>query len=701
MTRPSTERTSDWLRPVDDDEDDGFLSGPDDAEAKACLDDGNRSTLNLVPEALPVYMTIHRVRRLVLASIDDPYTLEHFRDPKMNALVVRPLVDRLYNPNDISTVYCLLANRVSFLRDQSKTVHQSVNVARATLCELLASRVLRRFHEDNPGPKGLLLLAHILVEGFDPFQGAPDVAKRRSRGRRSQPSRWPGQEDSANEKKVTALELAILSESKTFISSSACQRAVDAVHDGEIVYTPQSFMDILPDHYKRRPISLYDPRKAPLLNHHRLIVPRTRNLIELLQFVILLGLYVMTMVSRHSEFNPWEFAFIIYSAGWVLEKLAAIIEHGWEVHAQNLWAFLDITFTSIFGAYLLARLCDLLLDQLHSGWGLPILCIAAPIMLTRVAFNLLPNNIVFISLHAMMRDFTVLTFLATWCFTGFLLALQWLVAAGNDGREEFSWVVVGKWMLWIWFGLDGEGIEESVRFHTILGPALMISFAFLGNTLFLTILIAMLTNTFSKIIADETAEIQFRRAVLTFEGVKSDSIFAYPPPFNIIALVVLLPLKLVASARVFHVINVALIRTLNFFTLLLISFSERRRFAAQTSKAKKPSKWQFMSFSPYADVQAVFKAAPPPDIADVIDQLDPLSEVPILEDDLMPTMLGDNPRSKLRRWRLLKEETTMPAEESVFEGGEGRPGHSRAPSVVVSACPSPRPCPSPVPNKEG
>lgn len=610
----------------------------------------------------------------------------------MNALVVRPLVDRLYDPNDYSVVYCLLANRVSFLRDQSKTVHQSVNVARATLCELLASRVLRRFHEENPGPQGLLLLAHILIEGFDPFQGAPAHVTRRGRnGGGSQSQRPASEKKGGNEKKITAFELAILSESKTFISSSACQRAVDAVHDGQIIYTPQSFMDILPDHYKRRPISLYDPRKAPLLNHHRLIVPRTRNTIELFQFVILLGLYVMTMISRHSELNVWEFAFVVYSAGWLLEKFAAIIEHGWEVHAQNLWAFLDMTFAAIFGAYLVARLSDLLLDQLHAGWGLPILCIAAPIMLTRVAFNLLPNNIVFISLHAMMKDFTILTFLATWCFTGFLLALQWLVAAGNDGREEFSWIVVGKWMLWIWFGLDGEGIEESVRFHTVLGPALMISFAFLGNTLFLTILIAMLTNTFSKIIADETAEIQFRRAVLTFEGVKSDSIFAYPPPFNILALLLLLPLKLVTSARVFHVVNVALIRTLNLATLLFIGLMERRRFAAQDARSskmggsggKRPSKWQFMGFSPYGDVQAVFRAAPPPDIADVIEQLDPIAEVPILEDDLMPTMSGDNPRSKLRRWRMLNQDVDRGGIASVGE----TPGQSR----LNSACPSPLP----------
>lgn len=553
-------------------------------------------------------------------------------------------------------VYCLLANRVSFLRDQSNTVHQSVNQARAILCELLASRVLRRFHEDNPGPQGLLLLAHILVEGFDPFQGAPSHVERRGR----QPQ-WPGQDKGANEKKVTALELAIVSESKQFVSSSACQRAVDAVHDGQIVYTPQSFMDILPDHYKRRPISLYDPAQAPLLNHHRLIVPRTRNLIELFHFVILLFLYVMTMVSRHSELNLWEFVFCIYAAGWLLEKLAAIIEHGWEVHAQNLWAFLDASFASIFGVYLLARLYDFLFDQIHTGYGLPVLCIAAPVMLTRVAFNLMPNNIVFISLHAMMKDFTVLTFIATWCFTGFLLALQWLVGAGNDGSEEFSWLLVGKWMLWIWFGLDGEGIEESVRFHVVLGPALMISFAFLGNTLFLTILIAMLTNTFSKIIADETAEVQFRRTVLTFEGVKSDSIFAYPPPFNMLALLLLLPLKLVVSARVFHVINIALIRVLNLPVLLVISLIERRRTRALAKPAKR-SKWQFIAFSPHDDVQAVFKSAPPPDISDIIDQLDPLSEVPILEDDLMPGLSGDMPRSKLRRWRMLKRDETRCAD---------------------------------------
>ena len=71
----------------------------------------------------------------------------------------------------------------------------------------------------------------------------------------------------------------------------------------------------------------------------------------------------------------------------------------------------------------------------------------------------------------------------------------------------------------------------------------------LPTRLFLTILVAMLSNTYTNLARNATAEIQFRRAVLTFEGVKSDSLFAYRPPLNFLALVILLPLKFVLTPR--------------------------------------------------------------------------------------------------------------------------------------------------------
>jgi hypothetical protein len=51
---------------------------------------------------LPVYVTIHRIRRLIMASIDDPYTIEQLREPRLNVLIVRPLVERLYDCDDVS-----------------------------------------------------------------------------------------------------------------------------------------------------------------------------------------------------------------------------------------------------------------------------------------------------------------------------------------------------------------------------------------------------------------------------------------------------------------------------------------------------------------------------------------------------------------------------------------------------------------------
>ncbi|KAH7322619.1 hypothetical protein B0I35DRAFT_458886 [Stachybotrys elegans] len=571
----------------------------------------------------PVFHNMHRVRQLVLTSIDDPYTLEQLTSPRVNTLVVRLLVDRLYEAEDPCIVYCLLANRVQFLREQTAVALHSVNVARARLCELVATRILRKFHEDNPGSLGLLLLSTILVQGFDPFSGAPDQVA--AAGRYCQ---WPVQQRGGHERKLTALELAILSESKTFISSPACQRVVNAVYEGRIVYTSLSFVDILPDHYKHHAVSLYDPRKAPLLDHYRLVVPRIRNLIELIEFLALVVLFMATMLQRKPDavgLTLCEGFFAVYASAWLLEQFASFIEHGWEVHSHNLWSFLDLSFSLIFIVYAIFRSHDLL-----AGTVLPIVRVCI------LAFNIMPDNIVFISLHAMVRDFTLLTFIALWCFTGFLLALKWL-SMGHLTASDPSWWEVTKWLLWIWFGLDGTGIDEADTFHSVLGPSLMISFAFLGNTLFLTILVALLTSTFSRIIADETAEICFRRAVLTFEGVKSDAIFAYPPPFNLVALITLLPLKQLVSPRTFHSVHVALVRCLNLPTLLLVSLYERRTMWARARPRNLQSRrrWRFSGFSPHGDIQAVFESDPPISVQDEAEELDGLSDMGFLDNDVI------------------------------------------------------------------
>jgi acyl-CoA dehydrogenase len=112
-------------------------------------------------------------------------------------------------------VYCLLVNRAQFLHEQSHLSNsQNVNFSRATLCELVATRILRRFGEDNPGKDGLILLANILVAGFEPFQNAPESILRHAEDKLG----WIYQ------RPLPALEVAILTESKHFLSSTTCQK---------------------------------------------------------------------------------------------------------------------------------------------------------------------------------------------------------------------------------------------------------------------------------------------------------------------------------------------------------------------------------------------------------------------------------------------------------------------------------------------
>lgn len=83
---------------------------------------------------------------------------------------------------------------------------------------------------------------------------------------------------------------------------------------------------------------------------------------------------------------------------------------GWHVYTQNLWSFLDVTFSCIFGIYLVLRIHGWRTGEIEPGQqALDVLAMGAPVLVPRLAFNLMSENMLFVSLRAMMRDFTVRT----------------------------------------------------------------------------------------------------------------------------------------------------------------------------------------------------------------------------------------------------------------------------------------------------
>ncbi|KAF9530419.1 hypothetical protein CPB83DRAFT_850884 [Crepidotus variabilis] len=529
-----------------------------------------------IDESPSVYPVIHMIKTVNLASLeksaiifityppDTPLTYEALTAPDLTYTLVRPLTEKyvvLQQDGNLSIVFCLLINRVRFLRDDNISTH-SISRSRAELCEVLATRIFREMANNT------LHLAVALTTSWPVFAGAdPDIIAQAREDR----------DDDLEERVGNAIEMAILGKAKRFIKSSACQKIIDGIWSGKCVYQAQSSHSILADTYKRTPIHFYDPHKAPLLDHYRLKVPSIRSVLEFLNFLILFILFIIAIeFSERDTINVAEMVFMIYALGFTLEKVAAMQEHGIEVYFKGTWNGFDLAFITTYFLYAFLRIYGVYHGS-HAArsLGTDVLALIACLMFPRLAFVTFKDNLMVLSLRAMIMQFMSLMVIAAFCFCGFLYAL-WTLSRDEAGL--ISW-----WMLDLWFGLDAAGFDNAANFHPIFGPILVVTYACLSNTLLLTgMFYNILSNTFASVNEDAAAEAMFRKAVSTIEGVKADFLFSYQPPVNLIALLILLPSSYVLSPRWFHKLNVFLIRLTSFPVLLSISLYERQLKRAGT-----------------------------------------------------------------------------------------------------------------------
>ncbi|KAF8673472.1 Nonselective cation channel [Rhizoctonia solani] len=390
----------------------------------------------------PVWPIIHEIKADVMQFIDTPFSWETLTSTESTYTIVVPLHEKYKSKNNLSVTFCFLLNRVHFLRDQNIST-APLSQTRAALCEILAIRSLRE-HADST-----LQLATACTTPWPIFAGAPeqvrDFAEKNA------------DEFDIRERVGNAIEMAIVGSAKRFIKSSACQKVIDAIYWGHIVYQASSDHSILADTYKLKPIHFYDPHRAPLLNHYRLKVPVIRGVLEYINFVLLFVLFVVALeLNEKSTINMPEGLFMIYGLGFVIEKLAAMQEHG-----IRLWNGFDMAFVTVYFSYAGLRLYGIRWDE---AWarelGIDILAVVAVIVFPRLAFVTLSNNLMVLSLRSMFTEFAVLMLVAAFCFGGFLYALWTLGRDTRYGSGQIAW-----WMLDLWFGLDASGFDRACMWN--------------------------------------------------------------------------------------------------------------------------------------------------------------------------------------------------------------------------------------------
>ncbi|GAA5998265.1 uncharacterized protein JCM10292_001085 [Rhodotorula paludigena] len=521
-----------------------------------------------------VFSLVQRIRHEIEDVVDSPLSFDQLKSPTINFSVVRPLTVKLTRGDRpaISLIYGLLLARAHFLeRSDDDLAFAAVNTSRADLCELLAIKALSAY---GVAP-GSLELLHVLTTAFNPFAGAtvdmfpPDEEVDEEELQRL--------EEFGKGEATNALELAIVSKAKRFVKSPLVQQVIKAISVGEIMYTPESNHALIQDNYKSRPVvELYDWRSRPFLDHHRLRVPQIRSRLEFLTFAIMLGLFLLTEATYSLDHvNLWEALFIAWALGFSLDEWSAIQENGLTLHFGGAFNVLDASFCLVFFAYLGLRIAGLrgleIGDTDLSALSFDTLGLAGVALFPRLTISLLKHNVVLLALSKMIREFSVFMGLAFLTASGFLCTFR-ILSRGTWDVGHIAWL-----MLKIWLGSAFLGFDAAQQFHPVYGPALMVAFAVLSQTLLLTILISLLSNTFAAVQANAETEILNQMALRTIERAKADPLTLYMPPLNIAALILLFPLRFLTSPRVLHKTQVYLARLFNLPILLFLALSTRAR----------------------------------------------------------------------------------------------------------------------------
>ena len=493
-----------------------------------------------------------------------------------------------------------MANCLQFTKEVGMNpALMGTNKTRAMVCELLAMRLLKEFTTRE--------LIDALAYDFHPLQGQ-DV---------STPA-GPldaGRKQSRAAARTSCLEVAIRASAKRFLAHPLVVRQLEAIWAGSIVFhsaadslhrlpikvvpnqhqgygtipqnnrlpnpatklNPAKQRDHLPpvEVTVRRSVTLYDPRDASLFKLSRLRVPRYRNILSTLSFAVLLGLFLAVLLERSLEITPLEVVFWLWSAGYMLDEVVGFNEQGFSLYLASFWNTFDLGILLILIAHLCLRLYGILMPSArkHSvaNTAYDILAADAVLLFPRL-FSVLDHYRYFsqllIAFRMMATDLMAIFILILISCSGFFVALT--LSFGND-QDTPSSIAYAIFQMLMGFS---PAAWQRWDDYNILGRTILVLFLFITHFLVVTILITVLTNSFMAIVQNANDEHQFLFAVNTISMVKSDSLFSYVAPTNIIGWV-LTPLRYALPFRRYVKLNRTVIKVTHFPVLFAIFAYEK------------------------------------------------------------------------------------------------------------------------------
>lgn len=573
----------------DDEEDEEEELDQEDQDGRSSDDSVNQTALLPIFSSdhlntLPVFTMTHAFREMVVERCDTVLTWDQLRSPQVSQFLVKPIQQEIKEHYlNSATHYALIANALQFTKEASNAASSGTDKTRAMLCELLAIKLLREASTRE--------LIDALSYGFDPMQGQPvgETAPQTMHRRHTQrPAR------------ISCIEVAIRAGSKRFLAHPLVVQHLQAIWNGSIVF--HSAADSM---HRRRPsivaigsrggndqvqkaqdsagnqrmATLYNPRDASLFKLSRLRVPRYRNILSTISFAILLLLFVAVLQEKSLEITTLELIFWAWTAGYMLDEVINFNEQGFSLYIASFWNTFDVGILILLFIHLCLRLYGVVLPEdnvskHHIAKLAYDLLAATSVLLFPRLFSVLDHYRYFsqliIAFRMMAADMIAIFLLIIIFCSGFLVALTFAFSNGDqtDNPRDVAYA-----LLQMLLGFTPAAWDRWADYNW-LGRTVLIVFLFVCHFVVVTILITVMTNSFMEIVRNANEEHQYLFAINVISSVKSDALFAYVPPTNVLQWM-FTPLKFVLPFRQYLKLNRTIIKITHTPILFTIYLYER------------------------------------------------------------------------------------------------------------------------------
>lgn len=482
-----------------------------------------------------------------------------------------------------ATLYALMANCLQFGKEiQLNLGNSGASQTRAMVSELLAIKLLREYTTRE--------LIDALSYEFYPLQGQDPTTMWASGQQRKR---------LVGTGRVSCLEVAIRAQAKRFLAHPVVVQQLEAIWAGTIVFHSAA------DHLHRRAhqstthsgrgygtstdyngdqapsgnatfrrsVTLYNPRDASLFKLSRLRVPRYRQFLSTLSFAVLLGLFLAVLEQRSRQITSLEVVFWFWSAGFMLDEIVGFNEQGFSLYLMSFWNLFDLGILLLLVCYYFLRIYGTFLtyprNRQVANQAYDVLAANAVLLFPRL-FSILDHYRYFsqllIAFRIMASDLIAVFVLIVIACSGFFVAF---ISFGSDNSPNT--VAYALFQMLMGFTPTAWAMWDE---YNVLGKSILTIFLFICHFVVVTILITVLTNSFMRIVQNANQEHQFLFAVNTISMVKSDDLFSYIAPTNIIAWLVT-PFRYLMPFRQFIRLNRTIIKITHLPVLFTICFYEK------------------------------------------------------------------------------------------------------------------------------